>query len=115
MLTCATERLTLRKTRAPLALRPDFVKIVQLVQIEPFPVRCTKQLLDWYNPGDDLMEEVSLVVSYCTPFLKGTRGKENTAHQYLAEQRAVPPLCCLPTHAADGEARRIRLETAMKQ
>lgn len=50
------------------------------------------------------MEEVSLIMSYCTLFLKGTRGKENTAHRYLAEQRAVPPLCCLPTHAADGES-----------
>lgn len=51
-----------------MALRPDFVKIVQLVQIEPFPVRCPKQLLDWYNPGEDLMEEVSLVVSYALRF-----------------------------------------------
>ena len=75
---------------------PDFVKIVQLVQIEPFPVRYTKQLLGWYNPGDDLMEEVSLVVSYCTPFLKGTRGEENTGHRYLAEQQSL--LCAVFPH-----------------
>lgn len=79
-----------------MALCPDFVKIVQLVQIEPFPVRCTKQLMDWYNPGDDLMEEVSLVVSCCSPFLKGTKGKENTGHQYLAEQQSL--LCAVCPH-----------------
>lgn len=98
-----------------MALCPDFVKIVQLVQIEPFPVRCTKQLMDWYNPGDDLMEEVSLAVSYCTLFLKGTKGKENTGHRYLAEQQTR--LCAVFPHrlqTANGKAKRICLKIAMK-
>lgn len=42
---------TAEKPEVALALRPDFVKIVQLVQTEPFPVRCTKQLMHWYKPG----------------------------------------------------------------